>query len=137
MDNMNNFIDFETDLLEFEIHSLKENDCYPFNELCLTIGFSHHICIDNWSNSKFKSFIDNIKKEEDCEFTLNIENINNTTWVVKNRTIYFDTWDCANHLYSNEKAYITDELINKMELLHKAIEEFKIELQTEITNENI
>lgn len=125
---MNNFSNFENDILEFEIYSKKENDCYPFNELCLTVGWDHHICIDTWSNSKFKSFIDNIKNEQNCEFTHNIEDIHDTTWVVENKTIKFDIWDSPNRLHSHKQIDITNKLINKMELLHEAIEEFNLSL---------
>ncbi len=119
---------FDHHVFDFHIYPYKHNDCYPFDELCLTIGFDQHIDINSWNNDTFGLFINNLKLNHEGQytFTYQIENRLTETWTTLNGQINLNIRDFdPKYWYDTAYVIITNDTINKLELIYNAIREFK------------
>jgi hypothetical protein len=122
------FPNFKDDLFEIDgIYPSSTNDCYPINELCLTIGINQHINLDYWSNDDFLIFIDKLKSKTDCSFSYELELCNgySMSWTARNGQIELWIMDDPQHILDSRTVHIDENLINKMTQIYEAVESYR------------
>lgn len=118
---MNLFRDFEETLFEVEgIYPLESNDCYSINELCLRIGLNQHIDLDQWSQTSFKQFIDNLKANKDGEFIYFLNQNYKTALKVENQKMILDIIDDL-QLCARRTVNIDENIIARLENVYKYV----------------
>lgn len=107
------------------VHKFNEDDfnfsIYPTEGLFqLTIKWYEEVYFKHWDNDKFLIFIENIKKNKQCQFSYKVDGVCPNTWLFDGESLHINIWDCG-RIYDKGILEIDNYYMDKLQKIHDEI----------------